>query len=230
MPSSMSWTSSSAGAARTSNSERGCRTRDIDMPAVRATLEDLMRVEGKAELIGGRVVELMPSGRKHNKVAARIYKSLDQYAERTGRGEAYTDNMGYAVPELESGRETFSPDASYYVGPFPDDAAHRRAADVRRRSAQSERLRRSGRGRGEREARRLLRGRHPGRVGCQSAGRDRDVLSVHRPGKRRRRSRRTPRPTRSRPCPAGGSPSRRCSFDIRDSTTGTDYADRISIA
>ncbi len=29
--------------------------------------------------------------------------------------------MGFAVPELPSGRESFSPDASYYVGSFPAD-------------------------------------------------------------------------------------------------------------
>ena len=29
--------------------------------------------------------------------------------------------MGFAVPELPSGRESFSPDASYYVGPLPDN-------------------------------------------------------------------------------------------------------------
>lgn len=30
-----------------------------------------------------------------------------------------TDGIGYAVPELPSGRESFSPDASYYDGPRP---------------------------------------------------------------------------------------------------------------
>ena len=34
---------------------------------------------------------------------------------------AYTDNMGFAVTELASGRQSFSPDASYYVGPLPQD-------------------------------------------------------------------------------------------------------------
>ena len=90
-------------------------------PAVqtRATLDDLMRVEGKAELIGGRIVPLMATGRKPNRVASRIFRSLDDYAEETGRGETYTDNMGFAVAELPSGRESFSPDVSYYAGPMP---------------------------------------------------------------------------------------------------------------
>jgi hypothetical protein len=54
---------------------------------VPATLEDLARIEGKAELIAGRIVHLMPAGRKPSRVASRIFRSLDDYAEATGRGE-----------------------------------------------------------------------------------------------------------------------------------------------
>ena len=84
-----------------------------------ATLDDLLRVEGKAELINGRIVPLMPTGRRPNLVAGRIFRSLAAHVEALGIGEAYTDNMGFAVPELSTGRLTFSPDVSYYVGPFP---------------------------------------------------------------------------------------------------------------
>src|SRR5262245_56257551 len=88
-------------------------------PAKRATLADLARTEGKAELLNGRIVPLMATGRRPNRVAFRIVRSLDDHAEATGVGEAYTDNMGFAVPELPSGRQSFSPAASYYDGPFP---------------------------------------------------------------------------------------------------------------
>jgi len=90
-------------------------------PAKRATLADLARTPGKAELINGRIVELMPTGRRPNRIVGRIYRRLDDHALAMGVGEAYTDNMGFTVPELPSGRESFSPDASYYVGPFPPD-------------------------------------------------------------------------------------------------------------
>ena len=86
-----------------------------------ATIDDLYRHDGKAELIAGRIVRLMPTGRRPNRVAFRICRSLDDHAEATGVGEAYTDNMGFAVPELPSGRESFSPDASYYDGPLPSN-------------------------------------------------------------------------------------------------------------
>jgi Uma2 family endonuclease len=87
----------------------------------KATLEDLARVPGKAELIGGRIVHYMATGRRPNQIAGDIFVSLKNHTRVTGRGEAYTDNMGFAIPELPSGRESFSPDASYYDGPFPPD-------------------------------------------------------------------------------------------------------------
>jgi Uma2 family endonuclease len=89
------------------------------MPTTRATLDDLYRVEGKAELIGGRIVELMPSGHLPSRVAGDIFISLRLHTKATGRGQAYPDGIGYAVPELPSGRESFSPDASFFDGTLP---------------------------------------------------------------------------------------------------------------
>jgi len=87
-----------------------------------ATLDDLAKVPGKAELIGGRIVHLMPANRLHNRVAANVYVSLRVYAAQTGVGQAFTDNMGFALrPRLPNGRESFSPDAAYHAGPFPAD-------------------------------------------------------------------------------------------------------------
>jgi len=103
----------------------------------RATLADLARYPDKAELIGGRIVPLMPTGRRPNRIAGRIFRSLDDHATLTRRGEAYTDNMGFAVEEQPSGRESFAPDASYTEGPFPADpmefirGSPRFAAEVR---------------------------------------------------------------------------------------------------
>src|SRR5205823_15074333 len=87
----------------------------------RATLDDLYREPGKAELIGGRIVRLMASGHKPSQVAFEIAISLHEHAKRIGRGVAYADGMGFAVPELPSGRESFSPDAAYYLGTLPEN-------------------------------------------------------------------------------------------------------------
>ena len=84
-----------------------------------ATLDDLYRYPGKAELIGGRIVPQMATGRRPNRVAGRVFRSLDDYADRVGHGLAFTDNMGFAVTMLASGRQSFSPDAAYYLGPLP---------------------------------------------------------------------------------------------------------------
>jgi Uma2 family endonuclease len=84
-----------------------------------ATLDDLYREEGKAELIGGRIVHFMPVGHRPNRVAGRIFRSLAEYAEQIGQGYAYTDSMGFAITEITSGRQSFSPDASYYEGALP---------------------------------------------------------------------------------------------------------------
>jgi len=85
-----------------------------------ADFDDLLRVEGKAELIAGRIVRLMPSGDAPSTAAFRIAIRLDEHARRTGIGVAYPDGIGYALdPPLTSGRQSFSPDASYHIGPRP---------------------------------------------------------------------------------------------------------------
>jgi Uma2 family endonuclease len=85
----------------------------------RATLDDLSKVKGKAELIGGRIVQYMASGHDPSQTALEIAIRFRDYARQTRRGYAYGDRIGFAVPELSSGRESFSPDASYYDGPLP---------------------------------------------------------------------------------------------------------------
>lgn len=84
------------------------------------TLDDLLLVEGKAELVGGRVIKSISSGYIPSQVAFEIAILLRAYA--TGCGIAFADGVGYAIrPPLTSGRQSFSPGASYYVGPPPPD-------------------------------------------------------------------------------------------------------------
>jgi len=85
----------------------------------RATIDDLCRVDGKAELIDGRIVRFMPTGEIPSVVAAEIFISLHAHAKRSGQGRACTDGLGFTVPMLKSGRESFCPDTSYHAGPFP---------------------------------------------------------------------------------------------------------------
>lgn len=66
---------------------------------LRATLDDLSAVGGKAELIGGRIVYLMPAGVLPSRIAGKISRSM-------------ADNAGKAAPERYSGGESISPGAS----------------------------------------------------------------------------------------------------------------------
>ncbi len=92
----------------------------MSISTARETLDDLYLVDGKAELVDGRIIRFMPTGSLPSRVAFKIALHLHEFATANG-GEVYTDGVGYAVPELPSGRESFSPDASYHRGPFPAD-------------------------------------------------------------------------------------------------------------
>jgi len=54
--------------------------------STRATLDDLCRVEGKAELIGGRIVHLMATGHYSNQVARfhRTFRTGQATCRRNG--------------------------------------------------------------------------------------------------------------------------------------------------
>jgi Uma2 family endonuclease len=93
------------------------------MPSGRpATIDDLYRVEGKAELIGGRIVRFMANGVQPSQVAFAIAILLQAFAKRTHAGSAFPDGLGYAIrPPLRSGRQSFQPDASFYSGPLPNN-------------------------------------------------------------------------------------------------------------
>lgn len=91
----------------------------LTLAVPRATLDDLMRVEGKAELIDGMIVSYSAEGHHPSRLTGRIYFKLDEHCQTTCRGIVGTRSLVFAVPELSSGRESFSPDASYYTGPLP---------------------------------------------------------------------------------------------------------------
>jgi Uma2 family endonuclease len=81
----------------------------------RATLEDLYEVEGKAELVNGELVQMSPTGDLPSRAAGAIFVRLRQYEASAKTGRAYTDNAGFLV--RLPGRQSFSPDVAFYVGP-----------------------------------------------------------------------------------------------------------------
>lgn len=62
----------------------------------------------------------MASGHEPSVIALELAIRLREYAKLKGVGVAYGNGIGYAmIPPLSSGRQSFSPDASYYTGPLP---------------------------------------------------------------------------------------------------------------
>lgn len=83
--------------------------------STRATIDDLYRVAGKAELVNGEIVCMAPSGDEPNVAGGHIFVRLYGHAQRTQQGRAYTDGAGFHVHLPH--RESFSPDAAYHIGP-----------------------------------------------------------------------------------------------------------------
>ena len=81
----------------------------------RATIDDLYKVEGKAELVHGEIVHMAPAGEDPNFAGGEIFSSLREYVRRTRQGRAFTDGAGFHVHLPH--REAFSPDAAYHIGP-----------------------------------------------------------------------------------------------------------------
>ena len=81
---------------------------------VEATIEDLYKVKGKAELVNGEIVLMPPTGGEPNYAAGEIFISLRAYARQSKRGHAVSDNAAFTVALPH--RKSFSPDAAFYVG------------------------------------------------------------------------------------------------------------------
>ena len=81
---------------------------------VEATIEDLYKVEGKAELVNGEIVHMSPTGGFPHYAAAEIFLSLRSYAKTIKNAYAFGDNTAFVVNLPH--RKSFSPDAGFYIG------------------------------------------------------------------------------------------------------------------
>ena len=80
-----------------------------------ATIEDLSKIEGKAEIVNGEIILMPPTGFMPSRAGGAIFASLREYERRTKSGYAITDNAGFVV-NLPN-RRSFSPDVAFYTGP-----------------------------------------------------------------------------------------------------------------
>jgi Uma2 family endonuclease len=83
-------------------------------PTTERLIAELYKIDGKAEIIDGKIVHMSPTGDSPSGAAGNIFISLRLY-ERVHGGRAYPDNAAFLV-QLPN-RKSFSPDAAYYTGP-----------------------------------------------------------------------------------------------------------------
>lgn len=77
-------------------------------------IAELYTIDGKAEIVGGRILRMSPTGDMPSSAGGLIYASLLMNAREHG-GRAYPDNAAFLVDLPD--RKSFSSDASYYTGP-----------------------------------------------------------------------------------------------------------------
>jgi Uma2 family endonuclease len=81
---------------------------------VEATIEDLYKVEGKAELVNGEIVLMPLTGGLPHYAALEITMSLAASEKTRQKGIAFGDGAAFVVNLPD--RKSFSPDAGFYVG------------------------------------------------------------------------------------------------------------------
>jgi Uma2 family endonuclease len=87
-------------------------------------IAELYQIDGKAEIVNGRIVMMSPTGHNPGRAGGIIFMSLRAY-EKKARGVALPDNVGF-LTDLPH-RKSFCPDVAFYTGPdtgmkFPSQA------------------------------------------------------------------------------------------------------------
>jgi len=79
-------------------------------PTTEQLIAELYKVEGKAEIVDGRIIHMSPTGGKPGRAGYRICRSLEAFESRLG-GYVYPDNVAFLV-DLPN-RKSFAPDAAF---------------------------------------------------------------------------------------------------------------------
>ena len=77
-------------------------------------VDELARVEGKAEIIHGQIVHFPMTGIEPGYAGDEIFVSLHRHAKGRGIGLAVGDGKGFLTTLPH--RQSFSPDAAFYTG------------------------------------------------------------------------------------------------------------------
>lgn len=81
---------------------------------VEATIDDLLKVDQKGEIVNGEILIMSPRGSLPGYAGDEIFSSLREYSRQRKYGRAVSDNKAFVV-NLPA-RKSFSPDAAFYVG------------------------------------------------------------------------------------------------------------------
>lgn len=79
-----------------------------------ATVEDLWAVEGRAELIDGRIIEMSPTGKRPGWAAGVIHDALEQW-DAQGSGMPVSQGVGFVLRTPRT--QMLSPDVAWWTGP-----------------------------------------------------------------------------------------------------------------
>ncbi len=94
--------------------------KNLELPRP-ATVEDLYGVEGKAEIVNGRIVLMGGNGLVPSRAATLIWRSLDDFRRIHVGGHPFVEVV--CVVDLPH-RLNFQPDVCWYVGPLTTKHAH----------------------------------------------------------------------------------------------------------
>ena len=84
-------------------------------PTTEQLIAELYKIDGKAEIVEGRIVMMSPTGDMPSSAAVAIYCQSSRVCKDNAVGERIGDNVAFLV-DLPN-RKSFCPDAAYYTGP-----------------------------------------------------------------------------------------------------------------
>jgi Uma2 family endonuclease len=83
-------------------------------PGTEHLVAELYKIDGKAEIVDGRIVLMSPTGGRPGRASSAIYSSMRTNEKELG-GYAYPDNVAFLVNLPR--RKSFSPDAAFSKEP-----------------------------------------------------------------------------------------------------------------
>jgi Uma2 family endonuclease len=86
----------------------------IDAPVGALSLNNLMRIDARIEIIGGKVVEMTAAGAAHNLIGQNVFRAITSVVDEARDGVVFTSGMHFLMnSDLSAVQTMFVPDCSY---------------------------------------------------------------------------------------------------------------------